>query len=236
MPISEFASGQWYRWTGGHRRPSCWNVSGRMDFLLDGKPHRVRRGHGHHASFFDSTEYEWAFAGQLDKFEQVSETQEALPWACPLCTLVNSADGLRCVACGFAREQLLAVPAVVVPQSSPDNVRSPVINAVMEKNLTMEKLPAASKEEGVSELLSPEQIALLPTPDLEAHIGRLKDALRAAEEQLKTRTTCVVCLERPRRTVFLPCRHRVSCEMCSAAMGECPMCRSPIAENFTPFE
>eukprot|EP00906_Rhabdomonas_costata_P023219 RCo033430 len=38
--VTKLESGQWYRWTGSTTRPGGWNGEGKMDFLLDGKPHQ----------------------------------------------------------------------------------------------------------------------------------------------------------------------------------------------------
>eukprot|EP00906_Rhabdomonas_costata_P023685 RCo034044 len=72
--VRQLRTGQWYRWTGGTQRPSDWNDYGQMDFLLDGKPHQVKEGGGHFASFFDSPSVDrmWNFVGHLDKFELVA--------------------------------------------------------------------------------------------------------------------------------------------------------------------
>ncbi|ESU37556.1 Hypothetical protein DHA2_153292 [Giardia duodenalis] len=44
--------------------------------------------------------------------------------------------------------------------------------------------------------------------------------------------TCVICLDRPREIVYLPCRHFIVCEQCFIAsqLRTCPLCRSPIVE------
>ena len=51
-------TGKWYKWVGGKDRPSCWSSSGKMDFMLDGKPH-----------YCTSREWRWA-----DGFKFIVET------------------------------------------------------------------------------------------------------------------------------------------------------------------
>ena len=103
--MTEFVSGQWYRWTGGSQRPDDWNPAGEMDFLLDGKPHQVREGSGDCASFFDSPdpEYKWRFAGQLGKFECVApEKDPTKKLLCPkehILTAVTHAGSWTCDVC-----------------------------------------------------------------------------------------------------------------------------------------
>lgn len=38
-------------------------------------------------------------------------------------------------------------------------------------------------------------------------------------------TLCVVCSERKRNTLFLPCKHIVICTECSTLLNECPTCK-----------
>uniref|UniRef100_A0A6B2LUE2 RING-type domain-containing protein n=1 Tax=Arcella intermedia TaxID=1963864 RepID=A0A6B2LUE2_9EUKA len=40
---------------------------------------------------------------------------------------------------------------------------------------------------------------------------------------------CVVCLEREKNTVLLPCSHFLSCSLCSEGLKECPVCRIPLS-------
>jgi hypothetical protein len=47
--------------------------------------------------------------------------------------------------------------------------------------------------------------------------------------------SCVVCLERPRTVVVLPCRHLSLCEMCAPALVECPMCRGAVSDTLVVF-
>lgn len=48
---------------------------------------------------------------------------------------------------------------------------------------------------------------------------------------------CVVCLERPRDEVLVPCGHMVLCQDCCAdimaSTNECPMCRETIEDHCT---
>jgi hypothetical protein len=47
--------------------------------------------------------------------------------------------------------------------------------------------------------------------------------------------SCVVCLERPRAVVLLPCRHLSMCALCAAGVSTCPMCRSAVEESMVVF-
>ena len=47
--------------------------------------------------------------------------------------------------------------------------------------------------------------------------------------------SCVVCLERPRAVVLLPCRHLSMCALCAAGVSTCPICRSAVEESMVVF-
>ena len=39
---------------------------------------------------------------------------------------------------------------------------------------------------------------------------------------------CIICFERYRNTLLLPCKHLISCESCQKRLKECPVCKSSI--------
>jgi hypothetical protein len=41
---------------------------------------------------------------------------------------------------------------------------------------------------------------------------------------------CIVCMERERDTVLIPCGHVALCHACTAGMTTCPVCMGPIAD------
>jgi hypothetical protein len=60
--------------------------------------------------------------------------------------------------------------------------------------------------------------------------------VRAVAKAAENGSTCVVCLEAPKDTVVLPCKHLVMCAECtravlaSSSQPQCPVCRSRIAD------
>lgn len=42
---------------------------------------------------------------------------------------------------------------------------------------------------------------------------------------------CVICMERPKDTLFLPCKHLCVCTLCCKPLKECPVCRKEIAQK-----
>jgi len=58
------------------------------------------------------------------------------------------------------------------------------------------------------------------------HIILMVDQL---QEEKKRRSICVVCLERPRAMVCLPCAHLCLCQECSVGIkNQCPLCREGV--------
>lgn len=47
-------------------------------------------------------------------------------------------------------------------------------------------------------------------------------------ERLKREQICVVCMDRQKNIMFLPCSHLAACVECSASLTKCPVCRVPI--------
>lgn len=43
-----------------------------------------------------------------------------------------------------------------------------------------------------------------------------------------TDANCVICMDKPRAIAFIPCGHVSTCESCSSALSQCPLCRQNI--------
>jgi hypothetical protein len=52
MAIAEFEDGEWYEYRGKQSLVE-WNDEGKMDFVLDGQPHKCKNGRGSQAAFYD---------------------------------------------------------------------------------------------------------------------------------------------------------------------------------------
>ena len=59
--------------------------------------------------------------------------------------------------------------------------------------------------------------------------------LKQENETLRSNMTCKICLDARVGKLFLPCRHLVCCEECSAAVRKCPLCRERIVGTITTF-
>eukprot|EP01087_Luapelamoeba_hula_P022513 TRINITY_DN8082_c0_g1_i2.p1 TRINITY_DN8082_c0_g1~~TRINITY_DN8082_c0_g1_i2.p1 ORF type:complete len:1205 (-),score=276.48 TRINITY_DN8082_c0_g1_i2:91-3705(-) len=61
------------------------------------------------------------------------------------------------------------------------------------------------------------------------------EAQRKAEEE-RLRKECVVCCDKLKDTVFIPCGHHACCRGCGIAIGKCPVCRQPITQRIQVYD
>ena len=74
---------------------------------------------------------------------------------------------------------------------------------------------------------------------LEEHAAALAELARVKAE-LEAARNCAICLEAPKSTLLLPCRHLPLCgsPACFAMLGApplCPLCRVPVADTIHTF-
>ena len=75
----------------------------------------------------------------------------------------------------------------------------------------------------------------------DAGIAARLRALAAQERQRELEVSeCVVCMDKERSHIFVPCGHRCVCEECSAmvmraAQPRCPYCRAPATSSIQTF-
>jgi hypothetical protein len=55
-----------------------------------------------------------------------------------------------------------------------------------------------------------------------------KSILMEENERLKSERLCVICLNKDKNVLFLPCAHLAACLDCSFNLLNCPICRSKI--------
>ena len=51
------------------------------------------------------------------------------------------------------------------------------------------------------------------------------------QEEFNIAKKCVICFERPVRTIFANCGHMLSCVQCSLKLDKCPVCRISVDGN-----
>ena len=54
-------------------------------------------------------------------------------------------------------------------------------------------------------------------------------------EKLKKERSCVVCFDRQKVVMFMPCSHLAACVECSVAMSTCPICRQKIEATIRTY-
>ena len=52
----------------------------------------------------------------------------------------------------------------------------------------------------------------------------------APESTVGGDTTCIVCFERPKTHLAVPCGHQCVCEQCGAKLAKCPYCRADVVQ------
>jgi len=62
-----------------------------------------------------------------------------------------------------------------------------------------------------------------------------KIEVKKENERLRSEVTCQKCKRAHVQTVFLPCRHLVSCEECANDMDDCIMCCEKILGTVRTF-
>ena len=56
----------------------------------------------------------------------------------------------------------------------------------------------------------------------------------APESTMGGETSCIICFERPKSHLAVPCSHLCVCGPCSELMRECPYCREPVMMWLAP--
>ena len=56
----------------------------------------------------------------------------------------------------------------------------------------------------------------------------------APESTMGGETSCIICFERPKSHLAVPCSHLCVCGPCSEHMRECPYCREPVMMWLAP--
>lgn len=69
--------------------------------------------------------------------------------------------------------------------------------------------------------------------DLARQLDAAKDMLAktAVPRAPPSLVLCVVCMDRERTRLLLPCRHVVTCDICAALLPSCPVCRTGVRSS-----
>jgi hypothetical protein len=126
----------------------------------------------------------------------------------------------------------------------------PVVSGIVEATVRPSRLPPRESE-GLAHLeallADPKR---LDTSQMHSLKSFLSSTLYTLDTLISERSMCLVCLEKPRVVVALPCRHRCLCEGCLSALQQrapttgtedekklrCPMCRAKVDQYILPFD
>ena len=85
------------------------------------------------------------------------------------------------------------------------------------------------------------------------HMGNISEIHRIIEKEMETKNSsssddeqksseeedegdlCVVCLDKEKLTIFLPCAHQICCTDCGEQVEKCPICQGEIQQKIKPF-
>ena len=67
--------------------------------------------------------------------------------------------------------------------------------------------------------------------------ARIEAEMSARAPEIPEEQACVICHERHKEVILMPCKHRCLCQVCAdqVGLGLCPMCRTPIEQIIVPF-
>ncbi|KAK4293565.1 hypothetical protein Pmani_033753 [Petrolisthes manimaculis] len=95
------------------------------------------------------------------------------------------------------------------------------------------------QEEEVEEVIPATSGKVKPNPETNTRLDNQAYHLYRELEQEREDRLCVVCQDRPKRVILLPCRHLCLCDACRSAIitrdNSCPVCRRPILQTLRVF-
>jgi hypothetical protein len=79
--------------------------------------------------------------------------------------------------------------------------------------------------------------AMLEADQARSDADRIVNEAEAIKKDAQERQMCVICQDRIKNMLLLPCKHLCLCEECSghAQVSSCPICRKPIKEKMKVF-
>jgi len=106
-----------------------------------------------------------------------------------------------------------------------------VVGALPEDASTPEVIisPPASEKQDISMTESKKRDALDSVMEIQ------DTSKRAKTEPLKEEELCVICLDKKKEILLLPCKHLCLCSGCSSSVSDCPLCRLAIASKTTVY-
>jgi len=115
----------------------------------------------------------------------------------------------------------------------------------LEKNFFLER-QEKEKLQHSHNRLSGQSIISLSLKELEQLEDTIKSTLKKIEHQkqdvisrllaqIKEQKTCILCIDKDKEIVFVPCGHLCTCSVCAQSLIKCPVCRSNIQQRIKTF-
>ena len=114
----------------------------------------------------------------------------------------------------------------------------------MEKNATLQRFEEDMTNLALQERDQPPSVASSHLSDMLPGLDLGLDVAEHPSQQAPTHARsdvllCVVCMEREKKVVLLPCKHICMCKGCTdeivADSAQCPVCREHIVDSFEAF-
>lgn len=159
-------------------------------------------------------------------------------WACPKCGDHQFSKNTTCRRCGMAKQKRVLDESLVLPPgAAPAPAPAAAAPPPLEKKARTDTVPAAAP------LVLKQGDWVCGGCEFQNFASRsacFKCKRARPLPDAAPLPTCVVCLDRPVRSLVQPCRHLCLCEGCARDAGttikECPMCRGPIERTETVYQ
>jgi hypothetical protein len=88
-----------------------------------------------------------------------------------------------------------------------------------------------------SPYLPPQNPAPMLSPQVQpnASVPSLEQAEEPASGSVNDDLICVICMDKRKCVIFLPCRHLCTCQTCSESVSTCPNCRQPVQSKIKAY-
>ena len=151
---------------------------------------------------------------------------------CPICLVMfkrkdkneHSCPEVQCKGCG----RFMALVSLE------EHLRSECINRVSGSSLSL-PLPSSPPSSSPSPSPSPSPAG----PSSSSISPSLVVVSKGEEKEIDDDISCLICLDAPRDTVLLPCKHMSYCGPCAeqlkASRGQCAVCRGEIIDTMTLY-
>ncbi len=108
------------------------------------------------------------------------------------------------------------------------------VNQKHERDEKSKSLPMLSKTKTT---FTKEELANYTTEQLTSMKNELENTLQLINGEMESRNQfeCCVCMNAPKKVLFLPCKHVACCEHCSKLVEECPICCTAAEQKISVF-